>query len=235
MQSLAAEDTKPSIAASENAKVAQTGATSTTKINDLNAANSSTAQPDAAGAASAGAQASTAAEYSVHLLLQEAAVLVRRTVEPYASCLVVLASPSLRADHERSTASCAEEEPDPPNMLPRGKMLDALAQLRHAKWFQVLLFARELHQYGVTLPRFLFGIGVRHIVNCRRRLRTSIRASWLCAFFATSVSECPLGAALTIGYYSLYILYSVYCIYNLYSTAFDSYYTKSRKYLYMYS
>ena len=87
----------------------------------------------------------------MHLLLQEAAVLVRRTVEPYASCLVVLASPSLRADHERAAAGAsAEEEPDPPNMLPPNKMLDALAQLRHAKWFQVV------YMYCNTLCQILY-------------------------------------------------------------------------------
>ena len=44
---------------------------------------------------------------------------------------------SILTDPASTAVAAAASKPDPPDVLDRQKCLDALAALRHAKWFQV--------------------------------------------------------------------------------------------------
>ncbi|CAH1796957.1 unnamed protein product [Owenia fusiformis] len=71
--------------------------------------------------------------YDVRRCVEECAIIVSNDKEPKASCTITLTSPVMRegkADAETPTVK------DPPDVLDRHKCLDALAALRHAKWFQ---------------------------------------------------------------------------------------------------
>ncbi|XP_078313931.1 zinc finger RNA-binding protein-like isoform X3 [Crassostrea virginica] len=75
-------------------------------------------------------------KYEVKRCVEEAAIIVSSEGDPKTSCSVTLTSPIMRetqlADGETSTVTVK----DPPDVLDRQKCLDALAALRHAKWFQ---------------------------------------------------------------------------------------------------
>ncbi|KAL1429898.1 hypothetical protein MTO96_015400 [Rhipicephalus appendiculatus] len=70
-------------------------------------------------------------KYEVRASPQDAAVSVTNNSDPKVTVWVTLTSPVVR-DGEASNASVK----DPPDVLDRQKCLDALAALRHAKWFQ---------------------------------------------------------------------------------------------------
>ncbi|XP_052794013.1 zinc finger RNA-binding protein-like isoform X2 [Mya arenaria] len=74
----------------------------------------------------------TEEKYDVKRCVEEAAIIVTNNMEPHVSCTITLTSPIMRetAEAEASTVK------DPPDVLDRQKCLDALAALRHAKWFQ---------------------------------------------------------------------------------------------------
>lgn len=72
-------------------------------------------------------------KYEVRASPQDAAVLLTSAGEPKVTVWVTLTSPVMRdvpADASNASAK------DPPDVLGRQKCLDALAALRHAKWFQ---------------------------------------------------------------------------------------------------
>uniref|UniRef100_A0A0L8HKD9 DZF domain-containing protein n=1 Tax=Octopus bimaculoides TaxID=37653 RepID=A0A0L8HKD9_OCTBM len=73
--------------------------------------------------------------YELRRCVEEAAIIVTSEKEPKTSCTVTLTSPVMRETNlsEGETVSVK----DPPDVLDRQKCLDALAALRHAKWFQV--------------------------------------------------------------------------------------------------
>ncbi|KAL4228150.1 hypothetical protein ACF0H5_013583 [Mactra antiquata] len=73
-------------------------------------------------------------KYDVKRCVEEAAIVVTNNVEPKVSCTVTLTSPIMRESSEGETATVMVK--DPPDVLDRHKCLDALAALRHAKWFQ---------------------------------------------------------------------------------------------------
>ncbi|EEC11185.1 zinc finger protein, putative [Ixodes scapularis] len=73
-------------------------------------------------------------KYEVRASPQDAAVLLTSTGEPKVTVWVTLTSPVMR-DTAPTDASNASAK-DPPDVLGRQKCLDALAALRHAKWFQ---------------------------------------------------------------------------------------------------
>ena len=54
------------------------------------------------------------------------------------------------------TESIQNSKPDPPDVLDRQKCLDALAALRHAKWFQVC----------ITFVPFNFSASVSLVLSC---------------------------------------------------------------------
>ncbi|XP_064608008.1 zinc finger RNA-binding protein-like isoform X2 [Liolophura sinensis] len=75
-------------------------------------------------------------KYEVKRCVEEAAIIVSNDTEPKTSCTITLTSPIMR---ETATAEASGETvstKDPPDVLDRLKCLDALAALRHAKWFQ---------------------------------------------------------------------------------------------------
>ncbi|XP_042905081.1 zinc finger RNA-binding protein isoform X2 [Parasteatoda tepidariorum] len=74
-------------------------------------------------------------KYEVKRCIEEAAIIVSTVSEPKITVTVTLTSPVMR---EPNTEPAAGETvvKDPPDVLDRQKCLDALAALRHAKWFQ---------------------------------------------------------------------------------------------------
>ncbi|XP_077556462.1 zinc-finger protein 72D [Haemaphysalis longicornis] len=71
-------------------------------------------------------------KYEVRASPQDAAVSVSNNSDPKVTVWVTLTSPVVR-DGEAATNASVK---DPPDVLDRQKCLDALAALRHAKWFQ---------------------------------------------------------------------------------------------------
>ncbi|XP_023932423.1 zinc finger RNA-binding protein [Lingula anatina] len=72
-------------------------------------------------------------KYEVKICVEEAGIIVSSASEPETTCTVTLTSPIMRENApEGETVSVK----DPPDVLDRQKCLDALAALRHAKWFQ---------------------------------------------------------------------------------------------------
>ncbi|XP_072031547.1 zinc finger RNA-binding protein-like isoform X4 [Amphiura filiformis] len=66
----------------------------------------------------------------IKLCVEEASIVVTNQTEPQMTMKITLTSPIMRDQPETDTAK------DPPDVLDRQKCLEALAALRHAKWFQ---------------------------------------------------------------------------------------------------
>ncbi|XP_013773479.1 zinc finger RNA-binding protein-like [Limulus polyphemus] len=77
----------------------------------------------------------TKTSYKVKLCVEEAAIMVHAKSNPEVTVTVTLTSPMMREAKDTEGAT-AENVKDPPDVLDRQKCLDALAALRHAKWFQ---------------------------------------------------------------------------------------------------
>ncbi|XP_052101013.1 zinc finger RNA-binding protein-like [Mytilus californianus] len=77
-------------------------------------------------------------KFEVRRCVEEAAIVVTSDAEIKASCTITLTSPVMRetATPEGETSATPVTTKDPPDVLDRQKCLDALAALRHAKWFQ---------------------------------------------------------------------------------------------------
>lgn len=71
--------------------------------------------------------------YDVKRCVEEAAIIVTNDKDPKTSCTITLTSPIMRENEGETTTVSVK---DPPDVLDRQKCLDALAALRHAKWFQ---------------------------------------------------------------------------------------------------
>lgn len=76
----------------------------------------------------------TEEKYEVKRCVEEAAIIVTSDRDPKTSCTVTLTSPIMRDTHQEGETTVSVK--DPPDVLDRQKCLDALAALRHAKWFQ---------------------------------------------------------------------------------------------------
>lgn len=74
-------------------------------------------------------------KYEVKRCIEEAAIIVTSVAEPKITVTVTLTSPVMRESNTETNAA-GETVKDPPDVLDRQKCLDALAALRHAKWFQ---------------------------------------------------------------------------------------------------
>ncbi|KAF5912162.1 hypothetical protein HPG69_003438 [Diceros bicornis minor] len=108
-------------------------------------------------------------KYDIKCAVSEAAIILNSCVEPKMQVTITLTSPIIREENMREGVSCSPGQTpiphcilpiqsildvtsgmvkDPPDVLDRQKCLDALAALRHAKWFQVrniiLLFSCSL-------------------------------------------------------------------------------------------
>ncbi|XP_069682507.1 zinc finger RNA-binding protein isoform X6 [Periplaneta americana] len=82
--------------------------------------------------------------YKVQRKLEEAAIIVMGVKEPHITVTITLTSPIMReqlltpqeGSGDSVSVSQAQATKDPPDVLDKQKCLDALAALRHAKWFQ---------------------------------------------------------------------------------------------------
>ncbi|XP_010122952.1 PREDICTED: spermatid perinuclear RNA-binding protein [Chlamydotis macqueenii] len=77
----------------------------------------------------------TEEKYLVEEHVNEAAIIIRNTKEPRLTLKVILTSPLIRDEAEKKEGDNVAMK-DPPDLLDRQKCLEALASLRHAKWFQ---------------------------------------------------------------------------------------------------
>ncbi|XP_048368222.1 spermatid perinuclear RNA-binding protein isoform X2 [Sphaerodactylus townsendi] len=77
----------------------------------------------------------TEEKYHVEHHVDEAAIVIRSTKELPLTLKVTLTSPLIRDEAEKKNGDSVAMK-DPPDLLDRQKCLDALASLRHAKWFQ---------------------------------------------------------------------------------------------------
>ncbi|XP_026513063.1 spermatid perinuclear RNA-binding protein isoform X2 [Terrapene carolina triunguis] len=78
----------------------------------------------------------TEEKYHVEQCVNEAAIIIRNTKEPTLTLKVILTSPLIREETEKKDGVDNVAMKDPPDLLDRQKCLEALASLRHAKWFQ---------------------------------------------------------------------------------------------------
>ncbi|XP_071990438.1 zinc finger RNA-binding protein isoform X1 [Engystomops pustulosus] len=74
--------------------------------------------------------------YEVACSIPEAAIILNSCVEPKMQVTITLTSPVIREESMRDGDVTSVMVKDPPDVLDRQKCLDALAALRHAKWFQ---------------------------------------------------------------------------------------------------
>ncbi|XP_037115342.1 zinc finger RNA-binding protein isoform X1 [Syngnathus acus] len=75
-------------------------------------------------------------KYDVKGSLQEAAIILTSCTEPKMQVTITLTSPVIREENGRDGDVTSGLVKDPADVLDRQKCLDALAALRHAKWFQ---------------------------------------------------------------------------------------------------
>ncbi|XP_074910727.1 spermatid perinuclear RNA-binding protein isoform X5 [Buteo buteo] len=78
----------------------------------------------------------TEEKYLVEEHVNEAAIIICNTKEPKLTLKVILTSPLIRDEAEKKEGVDNVAMKDPPDLLDRQKCLEALASLRHAKWFQ---------------------------------------------------------------------------------------------------
>uniref|UniRef100_A0A8C1C7W4 Zinc finger RNA-binding protein n=1 Tax=Cyprinus carpio carpio TaxID=630221 RepID=A0A8C1C7W4_CYPCA len=77
-------------------------------------------------------------KYEVKGSVQEAAIILTSSAEPKMQVTITLTSPVIREENTRDGDVTSSMVKDPADVLDRQKCLDALAALRHAKWFQGL-------------------------------------------------------------------------------------------------
>ncbi|KAM9393116.1 zinc finger RNA-binding protein [Pholidichthys leucotaenia] len=78
----------------------------------------------------------TPEKYEVKGSVQEAAIILTSCSEPKMQVTITLTSPVIREENMRDGDVTSSMVKDPADVLDRQKCLDALAALRHAKWFQ---------------------------------------------------------------------------------------------------
>ncbi|XP_069842883.1 spermatid perinuclear RNA-binding protein isoform X4 [Dendropsophus ebraccatus] len=74
--------------------------------------------------------------YHVEHSIDDASIIIHNSKEPRLSLKVILTSPLFREEEDRAGGVENVAMKDPPDLLDRQKCLNALASLRHAKWFQ---------------------------------------------------------------------------------------------------
>uniref|UniRef100_A0A8B9ZU90 Zinc finger RNA-binding protein n=1 Tax=Anas zonorhyncha TaxID=75864 RepID=A0A8B9ZU90_9AVES len=75
-------------------------------------------------------------KYDIKCAVPEAAIILNSYVEPKMQVTITLTSPVVREENMRDGDVTSGMVKDPADVLDRQKCLDALAALRHAKWFQ---------------------------------------------------------------------------------------------------
>lgn len=78
----------------------------------------------------------TPEKYEVKGSIQEAAIILTSCAESKMQVTITLTSPIIREENGRDGDVTSGMVKDPADVLDRQKCLDALAALRHAKWFQ---------------------------------------------------------------------------------------------------
>ncbi|KAM9326551.1 spermatid perinuclear RNA-binding protein [Gastrophryne carolinensis] len=74
--------------------------------------------------------------YHVEECVQDASLIIHNSKEPKLTLNVILTSPLFREEDNKNGGVENVAMKDPPDLLDRQKCLNALASLRHAKWFQ---------------------------------------------------------------------------------------------------
>ncbi|XP_040262426.1 spermatid perinuclear RNA-binding protein isoform X2 [Bufo bufo] len=77
----------------------------------------------------------TEESYQVEHSIEDASIIIHNSKEPKLTLKVILTSPLIREEEDRAGGENVAMK-DPPDLLDRQKCLNALASLRHAKWFQ---------------------------------------------------------------------------------------------------
>ncbi|KAJ8286983.1 hypothetical protein GJAV_G00045610 [Gymnothorax javanicus] len=78
----------------------------------------------------------TPEKYEVKASIPEAAIILTSCGDPKMEVTITLTSPTIREENSRDGDVTSGLVKDPADVLDRQKCLDALAALRHAKWFQ---------------------------------------------------------------------------------------------------
>uniref|UniRef100_UPI00398F3829 zinc finger RNA-binding protein isoform X3 n=1 Tax=Pristiophorus japonicus TaxID=55135 RepID=UPI00398F3829 len=78
----------------------------------------------------------TPEKYEVKCCVPDSAIILTSYTEPKMQVTITLTSPVIREENMRDGDVTSVMVKDPPDVLDRQKCLDALAALRHAKWFQ---------------------------------------------------------------------------------------------------
>lgn len=74
--------------------------------------------------------------YEVEHSVEDTSIIIHNSKEPKLTLKVILTSPLFREEEDRAGGVENVAMKDPPDLLDRQKCLNALASLRHAKWFQ---------------------------------------------------------------------------------------------------
>ncbi|XP_053552967.1 spermatid perinuclear RNA-binding protein-like, partial [Bombina bombina] len=82
------------------------------------------------------AQKLTEESYKMEQCTKEASLIIQNSKEPKLTLKVILTSPLFREEEDNLGGVENVAMKDPPELLDRQKCLNALASLRHAKWFQ---------------------------------------------------------------------------------------------------
>ncbi|XP_065428654.1 spermatid perinuclear RNA-binding protein isoform X6 [Chrysemys picta bellii] len=106
----------------------------------------------------------TEEKYHVEQCVNEAAIIIRNTKEPTLTLKVILTSPLIREETEKKDGDNVAMK-DPPDLLDRQKCLEALASLRHAKWFQPLELICE-KSIGTCNRPLGAGEALRRVMEC---------------------------------------------------------------------
>ncbi|XP_075691636.1 spermatid perinuclear RNA-binding protein isoform X2 [Rhinoderma darwinii] len=77
----------------------------------------------------------TEESYEVEKSIDDASIIIHNAKEPKLTLKVILTSPLFREEEDKAGGENVAMK-DPPDLLDRQKCLNALASLRHAKWFQ---------------------------------------------------------------------------------------------------
>ncbi|KFO19437.1 Spermatid perinuclear RNA-binding protein [Fukomys damarensis] len=106
----------------------------------------------------------TEEKYQVEQCVDEASIVIRNTKEPTLTLKVILTSPLIRDELEKKDGENVAMK-DPPDLLDRQKCLNALASLRHAKWFQPLELICE-KSIGTCNRPLGAGEALRRVMEC---------------------------------------------------------------------
>uniref|UniRef100_A0A3B4UK97 Zinc finger RNA-binding protein n=1 Tax=Seriola dumerili TaxID=41447 RepID=A0A3B4UK97_SERDU len=132
----------------------------------------------------------TPEKYEVKGSVQEAAIILTSCTEPKMQVKITLTSPVIREENGRDGDVTSGMVKDPADVLDRQKCLDALAALRHAKWFQaranglqscviIIRILRDLCQRVPTWSPFPGWVSICYLNMLTKSLKSSINCNGL--------------------------------------------------------